>query len=132
MNQHNISVPIPVDILPGENVSITISLSITRTDPEHLSDKPSLQDIKTLVSEALNVKLDTKCRKTTYTFPRYIYMKLAKQYKYTYSEIGQSLNGMDHTTIIHGISEYENLKQQEHPDIMRLIKAITPKINVTI
>lgn len=54
------------------------------------------------------VALDAKHRYRELVDIRTMYCFLAKQMKYPYATIGQSLKGQDHTTVIHAVGVFKN------------------------
>lgn len=57
--------------------------------------------------------LSTKNRARTLVELRFTFFFIARQMKYTLSEIGQHLGKRDHTTVIHGLRTFRNLYETD-------------------
>lgn len=58
-------------------------------------------------------KLGTTNRSRPLPELRFIFCHIARSMRYTLKEIGQYLNGRDHSTVMHGLTAFENLYQTD-------------------
>lgn len=78
---------------------------------------PTIQEIKRMTADVFGVEvpwLDSARRAKTIARPRQVVMYLAKQHTArSYPEIGHSLGGRDHSTVMHGVKKIEELLETD-------------------
>ena len=82
-----------------------------------MTNEQKLEYILNAVAEEWGVtvaQIKSKSRKREYVEPRQIYCKLAKKFTgMPFAAIGQTLEGRDHTTVLHSIKTKHNDKRTE-------------------
>lgn len=116
-----------------ERIPINLELardSLGDNTPE-TNAEPSMQAIITIVSDFYRVRpaeVLSKRRERSVTLPRQVCMYLSRKHtRHSLEEIGLSIGGRDHTTVMHAIRIIEAKIRQE-PDFGSAVHALTEKI----
>lgn len=124
-----------VNLTTGQKFVISISIEAIAKEYENLGDKPKLEDILEKVSSMSEISVDdigSKSRQFKFLIPRYAYCHIAhKVYGYSLKMVGDLIN-RDHTTVINACEEFKNMREQNIPDVLILMKALQTKFPVVI
>lgn len=124
-----------VSLTTGQKFVISISIEAIAKEYENLGDKPKLDDILEKVSSMSQISIEDiagKSRQFKFLLPRYAFCHIGhKVYGYSQKQVGRMVN-RDHTTVINACEEFKNMREQNIPDVLILMKALQTKFPVVI
>lgn len=134
---------------PVTSISQLIASDGLENKSHHSTTKISRNDMLQLVAKYYDIsvaELKMRSRKAQFVVPRQMFMLLAKEAEFTTNQIGRTLGGRDHSTVVHGaqamekrIAEDDTLRKDYQTlstamtlmnsgaELADIIKAIAPK-----
>ncbi len=101
---------------------------------QEVTAEPSMQAIITIVSDYYRVRpaeVLSKRRERSVTMPRQVCMYLSRKHtRHSLEEIGLSIGGRDHTTVMHAVRIVE-AKMAQEPDFSKVVGSLVEKIKPT-
>ena len=126
---------VTLTIVPDQKLVLTITIEAVPRAYEDVSHKPTLENILLKVSDIAEKDIQSiisDSRKFEVLIPRYAYCHIAhKIYGYSASVVGRMIN-RDHTTVLNACNEFKNLREQNIPDAVMLIKKLQQHFAVVL
>ena len=118
--------------LTGSEITIAMAREALRSTGAIAQAKVSLDSIQRAVAEEFELtpaRLRENTNVRSITFPRQIAMYLCKQLtQASLPEIGRSLGGKHHTTVMHALNKIERQRQDDQ-ELNRIIHKLTDRFN---
>ena len=118
--------------LTGSEITIAMAREALRSTGAVASGKVTLDSIQRAVAEEFELspsQLRENTNARAITFPRQIAMYLCKHLtRASLPEIGRSLGGKHHTTVIHALNKIERQRQDDQ-ELNRIIHKLTDRFN---
>lgn len=126
---------ITLTIVPGQKLVLTITIEAVPRAYEDVSHKPTLENILLKVSDVAEKDIEyiiSDSRKFEVLIPRYAFCHIAhKVYGYSAPTVSKFIR-RDHSTVLNACNEFKNLREQNIPDAVMLIKKLQQHFPVVL
>ena len=126
---------VTLTIVPGQKLVLTITIEAVPRAYEDVSQKPTLENILLKVSDVAEKDIQSiisESKKFEVLIPRYAFCHIAhKVYGYSLKATASMIN-RDHTTVMNACNEFKNLREQNIPDAVMLIKKLQQHFPVVL
>lgn len=116
-------------IVPGQKLVLTITIESVQEATQDMAKKPSLDIILQKVSDVSEKDVESiisDSRKFEVLIPRYAFCHIAHEiFGYSAKKAGLIIK-RDHSTVLKACAEFQNLRDQNIPDAVMLIKKLQP------
>ena len=80
-----------------------------------------LETIRTALEERVSIDFWKKTRDRPYVYVRAVYFKLCREFtQETFKDIGDSIGGYNHATVIHGEKLFDDVIRRHEPSLLKL------------
>ena len=126
---------IALQIAPGQVIRVSFAITIEALSFDKNKQRPSLQDIATVVSEESGLgfeQIASKSRKFTTLVIRYAFCHVAHDvYGYSLKQVGEHIN-RDHTTVINSCAEFKSLRDQNRGEVLVIISKLQKRFGAVL